>query len=112
MDTIRELLVQPIPHNPPSRVGVTVWHAFLARSVSDVQIQRIVLEAVDGACGELARLIGRAQQEGSLRTSLNPEHTARSLFALSYGLAQQALIGALDPERAVASADAMLAALA
>lgn len=111
LETIRALLLQPIPRDPVSRAGVAVWQAFLTRAASDPGIRDIVLDAVDGACRELTRMITQAQLEGALHGALDAARTARSLFALSYGLSQQVLIDAVGAEEAAAAAEATLAAL-
>ena len=109
--SVRALLLQPIPRDAASRVGAAVWQSFLTLAASDPGIRTIVVEAVEGARQELARMIIEAQQDGSLRQSLDPGRTARSLFALSYGLSQQVLIGAVDADEARATAEAALATL-
>lgn len=109
--SVRALVLQPIPRDAVSRVGAAVWQGFLTRAASDAEIRSIVLDAVEGACQELARMITEAQLEGSLRDSLDRNRTARSLFALSYGLSQQVLIGAVDADEATATAEATLATL-
>lgn len=111
VQTIRALTLQPIPRDPMSRVGAAAWQAYLTQAASNPGIRSIVQEAVGGACRELADLVVRAQQDGSVLESLHPQRTARSLFALSYGLCQQVLIGAIDGEEAVAAAEATLAML-
>lgn len=111
LQTIRALTLQPIPRDPKSRVGAAVWQAYLTQAANDPGIRNIVHAAVDGACRKLADLVAQAQQDGSVLASLHPERTARSLFALSYGLCQQVLIGATDDDEAAATAEAALAML-
>ena len=106
--TVRALVGQPIPRDERTRIGTAVWQAFLTRAGSDPGLRAIIGEAVTGTQRELGRLIARAQEDGDVGRSLEPQRLGQALFALGYGLAQQVLIASLTAEEAFAAIDATL----
>lgn len=91
------LLTQPIPAAGAGRVGVAVWYAYLAKSASDPWIRSFMEGATRGTVDEAERLlVAVGVRAGEARTR------ARRLVALSNGVTQSVLVGALESEEAVA----------
>jgi hypothetical protein len=79
-----------------------VWVAYLAQAAVDEAIAAIVIEAQVGLENEVARLLALAGRDPGV---------ARHLAALSEGLAQRTLTGALSAEAATEEVErALLAA--
>jgi AcrR family transcriptional regulator len=111
LETVRTLVGQPVPRDERTRIGAAVWQAFLTRAASDPGLRAIIREAVTGTQQELGRLLARAQEDGDLPRSLDPQRLGQALFALGYGLAQQVLIAGITTEEAFAAIDATLGGL-
>lgn len=90
---LTELLIQPIPRSDAFRLGSAVWYAYLAQTVADPQIAEIIGGASRETLEYAASLLRSAGAPA-------PAHEAARLVALSNGLAQSVLIGALSPDRA------------
>ena len=73
------------------RLGISVWYAYLARATADPQIREIFTKASRGTLDYAARLL---EQAGA------PAQEAERLIALSNGLAQSAMVGAVTVEEA------------
>ncbi len=91
-EILAEMLIQPIPKTPEFRIGVSVWYAYLARAVVDPRIGEIMRSAMRGT---------REEAEGLLKCAGASTAHGPRLAALSQGLTQQVLIGAMDPDEAV-----------
>ena len=91
-EILTEMLIQPIPRTPEFRLGVSVWYAYLARAVVDPRIGEIMRAAMRGTREEVEELLKRAGASTA---------NAPRLAALSEGLTQQVLIGAIDANEAV-----------
>ncbi len=91
LDALTELLIQPLPRTEALRLGISVWYAYLARATADPQIREILAKASRGTLDYAARLL---EQAGA------PEQEAERLIALSNGLAQSAMVGAVPVEEA------------
>src|SRR5699024_5473162 len=61
--TLWHLVTSPIPSTPPRRIGVAVWYAYLAKSVSEPALREIITGAVDTACTEATALLHAARAE-------------------------------------------------
>lgn len=87
------LLTQPIPAAGTGRVGVAVWYAYLAKSASDPWVRSFLEDASRGTVDEAEHLLAElGVRADEVRTS------ARRLVALSNGVTQSVLVGALEPE--------------
>ncbi|TBT95132.1 TetR family transcriptional regulator [Propioniciclava tarda] len=84
---LRHILLHAVPDNPHTRFGTSVWYAYLAKSVSDPKIGRLLAVTKRGTEDECVRLLGS-----------RPEATpiARRLLALADGLAVRVLVGDLS----------------
>ena len=91
LDALTELLLQPLPRTEALRLGISVWYAYLARATADPQIGEILAKASRGALEYAARLLECAGA---------PAQEAERLIALSNGLAQAAMVGAVTVEEA------------
>lgn len=96
LEEARRLLVHRFNQSPEYRLGARVWAAFAAHAVVDPAIAAVVVKAQLGFEHEIARLLARAGRD--------PGH-ARRLVALSEGLAQRTLTGALSADQAVGEVD-------
>lgn len=101
-ERLRALLVHPFARTGAFRSGARVWHAFVAKSVDDPVIAAMIREAKAGTEDEIARLL--------TATDGDPAN-ARTLLALSDGLAERTLTGSLTADEADAVIDAALAGL-
>ena len=93
---VRRLLVHRFDQSPGYRLGARVCAGFVAQAVVDTAIAAIVIEAQNGIEHEMERLLTRAGRD--------PRH-ARRLVALSEGLAQRTLTGALSAGEATRDVD-------
>ena len=91
LDALTELLIQPLPRTEALRLGISVWYAYLARATADPQIREIFTKASRGTLDYAARLL---EQAGA------PAQEAGRLIALSNGLAQAAMVGAVTVDEA------------
>ncbi len=92
---LEALLTHPVPTTAPSRIGASVWYAYLAR-VSDPWIRSFITDASRGTVRETERLLGRG--------GLTGEHAhlaAMRLVALSNGVTQSVLVAAMDADDAI-----------
>lgn len=99
LEQVRRLLVHRFDQSPEYRLGARVWAAFVAHAVVDPAIAAIVIEAQFGFECEIDRLLARAGRDPS---------RARRLVALSEGLAQRTLTGALSAGEAAREVDEAL----
>jgi AcrR family transcriptional regulator len=91
LQAVRSLLVHSFDQSAAFRLGARVWAAYVAQAVVDDGIAAVVIEAQQGLESEVARLLAIAGRDPS---------DARYLVALSEGLAQRTLTGALDAQAA------------
>lgn len=108
-DRLEDLVVHLVPADPAARAGAGIWFAYVAQAAVDPRIAAVIAEAMDGtrtlAAGLVAALRGRAEAgDDECRAAL-------ALVALSDGLAQRVVVGALDSAAARAAARAAVAAL-
>lgn len=96
LQSLRRLLVHGFDQSAPFRRGARVWAAYVAQAVVDDGIAAVVIEAQVGMENEVGRLLGIAGRDPS---------AARHLVALSEGLAQRTLTGALDARAATSAVE-------
>lgn len=103
-ERIRHLVSHGIPTTPQQREAVTIWNAYLAASVTDAELARLLREAKRGQEQALTE---------ALQTTGLPEaaaiSSARLLIALADGLASRVVTGDLPSVDAVTVAEAAIA---
>lgn len=99
---VRRLLVHAFDQSDAFRQGARAWFAYVAHAVVDGAIAAVVIEAQRGLEEEVGRLLRNAGRDPG---------AARSLVALSEGLAQRTLTGALDARAAADEVERALARL-
>lgn len=90
-----ELLAQSIPRVASARMGVSVFHQYVAAAINDPELARMLTEAKRGQEREVGRLLLRAVPD-----LVGPRLAARALVATSDGLTLQVLMGSLSPASA------------
>ncbi|GAB2485347.1 TetR/AcrR family transcriptional regulator [Promicromonospora xylanilytica] len=101
---------QQIPRDDGGRTGVSVWYAYVAKSINHAAVRQVLAEARRGAEEECARLI-RADRANSADRGEDADdpaalEQARRLLALSDGLTLRVLVGDLEPAEALAMLEA------
>lgn len=97
-DAVRHLVTHSIPTTEAARDGVVIWHAYLAASVGDDILARLLREAKSGQEHELALML---QSSMPSATALR---TARAVIALADGLSARVITGDLTGDEAMAAA--------
>jgi AcrR family transcriptional regulator len=106
-ERLLHVVSQQIPQDDAGRMGVSVWYAYVAKSINHVAVRQVLAEARRGAEDECARLIradGGADDDAALTQ-------ARRLLALADGLTLRVLVGDLEPAEAVAMLEAEVGAV-
>ena len=103
-DRLLRIVSQQIPRDDGGRIGVSVWYAYVAKSINHAAVRQVLAEARRGAEGECVRLI-RADRRVDAEVALVQ---ARRLLALADGLTLRVLVGDLESAEAIASLDAEL----
>ncbi|MFE7509401.1 TetR/AcrR family transcriptional regulator [Promicromonospora sp. NPDC057488] len=101
-ERLLHVMTQQIPRDDAGRIGVSVWYAYVAKSINDAAVRQVLAEARRGAEGECARLI-RADRGVGAEEALTQ---ARRLLALADGLPLRVLVRDLEPAEAVAMLEA------
>lgn len=98
---VQVLVTHAIPATPDQRRGTTIWLSYLAASVADPELARILADAKRGQEDAVTRLLaaGMGEREEACRAR------ARHLIALADGLAPRVLIGDLSAADALAMID-------
>lgn len=112
-DRLLHVVSQQIPENDAGRIGVSVWYAYVAKSINHPAVRQVLAEARRGAEDECARLIraGRADRgagdeaDGGAGDPAALEQ-ARRLLALADGLTLRVLVRDLEPAEALATLQA------
>lgn len=104
MTRLAHILLHAIPDSPSTRFGASVWHAYLAKSVDDPEIGRLLADTKRGTEDECVRLIEQTEPFSG-REPRDARTAARRLLALADGLTVRVLVGDLSG----AEARAMLA---
>lgn len=84
---LRHIVLHAVPDTPHTRFGTSVWYAYLAKSVDDPAIGRLLAETKRGTEDECVRLLGPRPEAAPI---------ARRLLALADGLAVRVLVGDLS----------------
>lgn len=110
-DRLLHVVSQQIPQDDAGRMGVSVWYAYVAKSISHAAVRQVLAEARRGAEEECVRLIradvggrGDAGAEGAADDAALTR--ARRLLALSDGLTLRVLVGDLSPAEAMSMLEA------
>lgn len=100
---LRHIMLHAIPDSPRKRFGASVWHAYLAKSVDDSEIARLLADTKRGVEDECARLIEQAGPpvpdpgaRGARTVATGARTVARRLLALADGLIVRVLVGDLS----------------
>lgn len=93
---LRHLLLHALPDSPGARFGTSVWYAYLAKSVNDPEISRLLADTKRGAEDECVRLIEQVEQSVPDRGPRDARRAARRLLALADGLTVRVLVGDLS----------------
>lgn len=101
-ERLLHVMSQQIPRDDAGRTGVSVWYAYVAKSINDAAVRQVLAEARRGAEDECVRLI-RADRDTSAEDALTQ---ARRLLALADGLTLRVLVRDLEPGEAVAMLEA------
>jgi TetR/AcrR family transcriptional repressor of bet genes len=101
VEALEALILSPIPTSDRARVATSVWHTYLALSLSDPAIAVILRDAQHGQENETVRLLSLARDQGLLQPGPDLRSTARRLVALVDGLSERVLVGAVDSSAAV-----------
>ncbi|HEV6954389.1 TetR/AcrR family transcriptional regulator [Promicromonospora citrea] len=97
-ERLLHVVSQQIPRDDGQRAAVSVWYAYVARSINDDAVRQVLAEARRGAEEECARLVREASGvDGAVALQ-----RARRLLALADGLTLRALVGDLGATEAVA----------
>lgn len=102
VEQLWHLLAHAVPATAQSRIGVAVYHSYVALAVTDPVIAEQLTRARIGARAELTRLIIKLSPQGSRGT--DAEDLARRLQAAAEGATLGVLLGDLE----VAQAHAVL----
>lgn len=108
---LKHILLHAIPDSPRKRFGASVWHAYLAKSVDDADVGRLLADAKRGTEDECARLIELSRQPSSGPDQLDARAAARRLLALADGLTVRVLIRDLSGPEAREVLESELAVL-
>ena len=84
---LRHIVLHAVPDTPHTRFGTSVWYAYLAKSVDDPEIGRLLAETKRGTEDECVRLLIPRPEAAPI---------ARRLLALADGLAVRVLVGDLS----------------
>lgn len=109
---VRDVLTVGIPRDDGSRLGASVWLAFVAKAAVWPELARVVAGEVAGGRDWLRAALADARAAGGLTASdVDVDAESEALAALADGLVGRVLVGAITPERAFALLDARLDAL-
>lgn len=107
-ERLLHVVSQQIPKDDAGRVGVSVWYAYVAKSINHGAVRQVLAEARRGAEDECARLLraDRGADGGTGADQGAALQQARRLLALADGLTLRVLVGDLEPAEAVAMLEA------
>lgn len=106
-ERLLHVVSQQIPRDDAGRMGVSVWYAYVAKSINHSAVRQVLAEARRGAEEECARLIQTERGSGAGRAAGDDVdqaalEQARRLLALADGLTLRVLVRDLEPAEAVA----------
>jgi TetR/AcrR family transcriptional regulator, transcriptional repressor of bet genes len=102
---LRAMLVAMLPMDDQGRAEANIWLAFLARATVKASFAAPLRAAYPQILTALAEQLRRAQGDGELPASCDPQQEADILFALVQGLLGPVLLGHYPPETALAIVD-------
>jgi TetR/AcrR family transcriptional repressor of bet genes len=94
-EALWQLIAHPVPRAETARVGVSVFHQYVAAGFNHPDLARILAQAKEGVESEASRLIARIAPELG-----DPRAAARALTATADGLSMRVLIGGLSAAEA------------
>ena len=105
-DQLLRVASQQIPRDDGGRTGVSVWYAYVAKSINHAAVRQVLAEARRGAEEECVRLIRADRGAGADAEDPAALDQARRLLALADGLTLRVLVRDLEPDEAVAMLEA------
>jgi AcrR family transcriptional regulator len=93
-------LTAEIQDEPDIRENSAAWGEFRDLAVFDESLRPAFFRATDRWVGDIAGLVRRGQEDGSIAAELDPEAVAIHLTALTEGMSTRWLSGFLSTERA------------
>ena len=93
VEALRQVVADALPMNREMKGMWRIWVGFWERSSYDPEVARVMRARYAEWRGRLVAQIGRAQQQGEMPASLDPELAAQELIALIDGIAVQVLLG-------------------
>jgi AcrR family transcriptional regulator len=112
-DRLLHVVSQQIPRDDAGRMGVSVWYAYVAKSINHAAVRQVLAEARRGAEDECVRLIradggtdgGSGGSDGAAGDDAALTQ-ARRLLALADGLTLRVLVRDLEPAEALSMLEA------
>jgi AcrR family transcriptional regulator len=112
-DRLLHVVGQQIPRDDAGRMGVSVWYAYVAKSINHAAVRQVLAEARRGAEDECVRLIradggtdgGSGGSDGAAGDDAALTQ-ARRLLALADGLTLRVLVRDLEPAEALSMLEA------
>ena len=106
-ERLLHVVSQQIPRDDAGRMGVSVWYAYVAKSINHSAVRQVLAEARRGAEEECVRLIQAGRGDRAVRAAGGDAdqaalEQARRLLALADGLTLRVLVRDLEPAEAVA----------
>ncbi len=108
---LKHVLLHTVSDSPRARFGASVWYSYLAKSVDDAEIGRLLADTKRDTEDECARLIELSRGPSSGSDQLDTRSAARRLLALADGLTTRVLIGDLSGPEAREVLESELAVL-
>ncbi|WOQ15765.1 TetR/AcrR family transcriptional regulator [Raineyella sp. W15-4] len=99
---LASLVRQPVPDTETFRRGAAVWYTYVAASTADPEIGAIVREALSGGFDAATELVIALPGD---RDPAVARSDAVRLIALSHGITQAVLVGAVETGEALALLD-------
>ncbi|HZC99607.1 MAG TPA: TetR/AcrR family transcriptional regulator [Actinomycetes bacterium] len=102
---LHAMAVAMLPLDDQGRAEASIWLAFLARATVQPSFAAPLRAAYPQIVAALTEQLRRAQDDGELPATCNPQREADILFALVQGLLGPVLLGHYPPETAMAIVD-------
>lgn len=107
-ELLRAMTLPSLPRTHESRLGTSVWMAFVTAAVTDPVLGDIVRDAWQGTEREMARLLRQAEQARTLAPGIRSTRAARTLMATMNGLVTLVMVRALTHGQARAALAAQI----